>query len=73
MKWCQLDHQVALTEAFQPVREKIISSLSSKLLKFEIIKNYKNTITKLHTVGAGFLTTFQVFDWSKKPYKEFKF
>lgn len=28
---------------------------------------------KLHTVGAGFLTTFQVFDWSMKPYKEFTF
>ena len=39
MKWCRLDRQVALTEAYQPVREKTISSLRFKL--FEIIQNYR--------------------------------
>ena len=69
MKWCRLDRQVALTEAYQPVREKTISSLRFKL--FEIIQNYKKktTITNLTTIGAGFLTTFQVFDLPTAVYR----
>ena len=48
MKWCQLDHQVALTEASQPVREKIILSVNSKLLIWnyqKLQKNYNYEVT----------------------------